>query len=373
MTLTTHPSLSRSNHRSTVDRVRDSLRFTLADGVHKVNHTGLGVQEASSYIAGLTARPYWDVHGGSFPWMVTLEKNYETIRDELRAGLANPDVERLGNSVWVPAVRDDADGYGPDWRTLVLQDRGEWEPTNCGFFPKTVALVKAAGTPSVEVFFAKQAPQTGIKPHTDFTNFIMTSHLGLDVPPAPQSWMKVGEETRYWENGKGMCADTSFIHSTYNESETEDRYVLIIRFWHPELTDHEKNGVQFLFDAFEDLSPEGLANSQVKAKARAALYDGSQTGAEVADDFKASVRAKVVGGTGMGADLTLGDAPTSPPPPESPPPKGKAAKGVAAMIADAKAASDDKAGGKKTKRNKRNKRKGAGGGEGLGLLAKGMK
>ena len=225
----------------------------------------------------------------------------------------------------------------------------------------------------MEVFFAKQAPQTGIKPHTDFTNFIMTSHLGLDVPPAPQSWMKVGEETRYWENGKGMCADTSFIHSTYNESETEDRYVLIIRFWHPELTDHEKNGVQFLFDAFEDLSPEGLADSQVKAKARAALYDGSQTGAEVADEFKASVRAKVVGGTGMGADLTLGDAPTSPPPPESPPPKGKAAKGVAAMIADAKAASDDKAGGKKTKRNKRNKRKGAGGGEGLGLLAKGMK
>jgi hypothetical protein len=43
------------------------------------------------------------------------------------------------------------------------------------------------------------------------------------------------------------------------------------------------------------------------------------------------------------------------------------------MIADAKAASDDKAGGKKTKRNKRNKRKGAGGGEGLGLLTKGMK
>ena len=242
-----------SNDQSLTRQVLNTRTFTLADGVHKVNHTGLGVQEASSYIAGLTARPYWDVHGGSFPWMVTLEKNFETIRDELRAGLANPDVERLGNSVWVPAVRDDADGYGPDWRTLVLQDRGEWEPTNCGFFPKTVALVKAAGTPSVEVFFAKQAPQTGIKPHTDFTNFIMTSHLGLDVPPAPQSWMKVGEETRYWENGKGMCADTSFIHSTYNESETEDRYVLIIRFWHPELTDHEKNGVQFLFDAFEDL------------------------------------------------------------------------------------------------------------------------
>ena len=240
VTLTTHPSLSRSNHRSTVDRVRDSLRFTLADGVHKVNHTGLGVQEASSYIAGLTARPYWDVHGGSFPWMVTLEKNYETIRDELRAGLANPDVERLGNSVWVPAVRDDADGYGPDWRTLVLQDRGEWEPTNCGFFPKTVALVKAAGTPSVEVFFAKQAPRTGIKPHTDFTNFIMTSHLGLDVPDPPlQSWMKVGEEMASagrtaWGSPRTPASCIQHLATT---ATTADRYVLIVRHWHPELTD----------------------------------------------------------------------------------------------------------------------------------------
>ena len=174
-----------------------------------------------------------------------------------------------------------------------------------------------------------------------------------------------------------MCADTSFIHSTYNESETQDRYVLIIRFWHPELTDHERNGVQFLFDAFDDLSPEGLAAAATKARARAVLYDGSQTGADVANDFKASVRAKVNAGTGLGADLTLGDAPAATPAPPAKaaaaPKASKAAKGVAAMIAESKAASNDAGGGKKTKKNKRNKRKGAGGGEGLGLLAKGMK
>ena len=97
----------------------------------------------------------------------------------------------------------------------------------------------------------------------------------------------------------------------------------------------------------------------------------------MANDFKASVRAKVNAGTRMGADLTLGpDAPVSAPSAR----KGcrgaeaiTAAKGVAAMIAESKAASVDAAGGKKTKKNKRNKRKGAGGGEGLGLLAKGMK
>ena len=248
--------------------MRDSLRFTLADGTYKKTHVGLGDQVASSYVADLTAKPYWDPRGGAFPWMEFLEEHYLTIRDELRCALADPLLEQKGNAIWVAAARDDAEGYGPDWRTLVLQDRCEWEPSNVLLFPKTVDLVKRAATPSVEVFFAKQAPQTGIKPHTDFTNFIMTAHLGLDVPPKPESWMKVGEETQYWENGKGMCADTSFIHSTYNESLTMDRYVLIVRLWHPALTKHERNGVRFLFDAFEDLSPEGLRRAQDNARAR---------------------------------------------------------------------------------------------------------
>lgn len=54
-----------------------------------------------SLIAGLTPVPYWDVHGGAFPWLVELEKNYQVIRDELMEGLKNPELERVGNSVWV--------------------------------------------------------------------------------------------------------------------------------------------------------------------------------------------------------------------------------------------------------------------------------
>lgn len=77
-----------------------------------MNHEGKGLQEASSYIAGLTPVPYWDVHGGSFPWLEELEKNYEVIRDELMEGLKNPNLENLGNSIWVAAARDDAEGYG---------------------------------------------------------------------------------------------------------------------------------------------------------------------------------------------------------------------------------------------------------------------
>ena len=80
--------------------------------------------------------------------------------------------------------------------------------------------------------------------------------------------MKVGEVTKHWENGVGMCADTSFIHSTRNESHTQDRYVLIVRHWHPELTMDEREGVRFLFEAFDDLTPAGLAAAANRAKTR---------------------------------------------------------------------------------------------------------
>ena len=59
---------------------------------------------------------------------------------------------------------------------------------------------------------------------------------------------------------------------------------MIVRFWHPELTSHERNGVRFLFDAFEDLSPEGLARARDAARAREAAdaADAADAGGEVA-------------------------------------------------------------------------------------------
>jgi aspartate beta-hydroxylase len=112
-----------------------------------------------------------------------------------------------------------------------------------------------------------------------------------------------------------------------------DRYVLIVRFWHPELTKHERNGVRFLFDAFEDLSPEGLRRAQDNARAR------TKADAEAAEKSDAATESD--------------------------------AESAAAEPA-AEAPDSRRPGGRK--KNKRNKRKAASGsGDGLGLLAKGMK
>lgn len=44
--------------------------------------------------------------------------------------------------------------------------------------------------PTLEVFFARQPPGTGVKRHTDYVNFVQTTHLGLVVPEG-DCWMKV--------------------------------------------------------------------------------------------------------------------------------------------------------------------------------------
>ena len=92
--------------------------------------------------------------------------------------------------------------------------------------------------PSCEVFFAKQGPRSGILPHTDKNNFIITCHIPVIVPNENLCWIKVGNETHYWQKGEAVVFDTSIVHSTQNNADT-DRYVLLIRFWHPELTEAE--------------------------------------------------------------------------------------------------------------------------------------
>jgi aspartyl/asparaginyl beta-hydroxylase (cupin superfamily) len=74
------------------------------------------------------------------------------------------------------------------------------------------------------VCFARQAAGSGVGSHSDGRNFILTSHLGLKVPEG--CWIKVGEEESSWEVGKLTTLDTSFLHSTGNNS-TDDRHVLV--------------------------------------------------------------------------------------------------------------------------------------------------
>lgn len=59
--------------------------------------------------------------------------------------------------------------------------------------------------------------------------------------------MRVATEKKAWEENKVVVIDTTFEHETGNASE-EDRYVLIIDFWHPDLTEAERAALRCFYD-----------------------------------------------------------------------------------------------------------------------------
>lgn len=235
-----------------IHRVTASFQNALSGNALEVDKGLPTHQRAASFIEGLDARPYYDEFSNDFQWINYLENNWQIIADELQLVTSQKDIEKKGNNIWAPPVVEAANAYGPDWRTLVLQDRS-WDPKNTKLFPETTRILqdKTAKVPCVEAFFARQTANTGIKLHTDDCNFILTVHLGLSTPHK-KSWIEVAGERRYWENGKALVFNTSFFHRTMNESEDEDRQVLLLRCWHPQVTQIERNALSFLFKAIEN-------------------------------------------------------------------------------------------------------------------------
>ncbi|KAL7569311.1 hypothetical protein ACA910_016854 [Epithemia clementina (nom. ined.)] len=193
-------------------------------------------------VEGLTPKPFWDVHEHPdlFPWAKDLEDKAHLIQEEFEANLLNSN-KFSSDSVWQNQV------MGEGWSAIRLQRLGVWNTANCQEFPKTYELLRSLRIPLAVrgVCFARQAPGSGVQPHSDGRNFILTSHLGLKIPEG--CWIQVGEERRGWKEGKLITLDTSFTHSTGNPS-TSDRHVLIIDFWHPELTEAERDALEFVYD-----------------------------------------------------------------------------------------------------------------------------
>ena len=62
----------------------------------------------------------------------------------------------------------------------------------------------------------------------------------------------MGSERRNWVDGKVLVFDTSVLHEAANESPDRDRYVLMLRVWHPQTSEKEREALQFIFDACAD-------------------------------------------------------------------------------------------------------------------------
>lgn len=187
-------------------------------------------------LPGLPARQWWDP--ASFPFVRDLEAaSAEISREVFRLRAAGylrprpiasiPAAERFGDQLLI-------DGDEGGWEIFRLFYNGLWFEQNCALCPVTVAAVRAvprlAGTIGIGVLLGG----TRVHPHCGLSNAKLRCHLGLSVPSG--CGLRVGAETRTWEEGRCLIFDDSFEHSVWNESD-QPRYVLMLDVYHPTLDD----------------------------------------------------------------------------------------------------------------------------------------
>uniref|UniRef100_A0A182V3U1 Aspartyl/asparaginy/proline hydroxylase domain-containing protein n=1 Tax=Anopheles merus TaxID=30066 RepID=A0A182V3U1_ANOME len=193
------------------------------------------VYQRSLYnVDGLAARPYWTEEQTTYATELELIRaKWREVRDE---GL------KLLTSAGVFVNESENLRDRGDWKQLELFSRGARVERNCARAPYTCRLVEqyfpAARTcKRGQVKFSVMHPGTHVWPHCGPTNCRVRAHLGLRVPPG--TYIRVAQETRSWENGKWLIFDDSFEHEVWHNG-TETRLVLIVDFWHPELTESQR-------------------------------------------------------------------------------------------------------------------------------------
>ena len=237
-------------------RPKDSaaqIRLTHALEMLRGERTIYPQQPAVLYYPYLAQRQFFERE--EFDWVPALETATPAIREELLALLES-------GADFQPYVQDDADrprrqfhhlNDDPSWTALYLWRNGQLIADIAERCPRTVeALARiplsAIGRRTPAVLFSRLEPGAHIPPHSGMLNCRLICHLPIIVPKG--CWLRVGNETREWEEGRMLIFDDSIEHEAKNPSG-ELRIILLFDIWRPELTETERQGISAIFDAID--------------------------------------------------------------------------------------------------------------------------
>ena len=184
------------------------------------------------YVPGLDATPWWSKD--RFQEDINLlEKNTDTIYAE-----------------YVRIYEDLLDGNTPEWaqnkthsgqwNVYYFYNQGVKNVPNCTRCPSTSGILDQLQNLMKDSLFFNVSysvlhADTIIDEHYGPTNTRIRCHLGLAVPD--DCSLKVAGKSMSWKKGKCLLFDDSFLHSAYNNNvEKRRRVVLLLDFWHPQLT-----------------------------------------------------------------------------------------------------------------------------------------
>lgn len=190
-----------------------------------------------------------------FDWVPALEAATPAIREELVALLDQ-------GANFRPYVENDPDrphrdfhglNENSDWTALYLWRDGKPVEANAKRCPKTMAALEQVplsdiGSRTPAVLFSRLEPGAHIPPHSGMLNCRLICHLPLIVPNG--CWLRVGNETREWEEGKLLIFDDSIEHEAKNPSG-ELRIILLFDIWRTEIGEEERSGISAIFESID--------------------------------------------------------------------------------------------------------------------------
>ena len=205
------------------------------------------------YYPYLTQRQFFERE--EFDWVPAFEAAAGDIKAELLALIE----EGADFRPYVEAEKDrpHRDFHGlldsPEWTALYLWKDGALVEENAARLPKTIAALEQVpltriGARTPNVLFSRLLPGAHIPPHHGMLNSRLICHLPLIVPPG--CWLRVGNETRVWEEGKLLIFDDSMEHEAKNPSG-ETRIILLFDIWRPELSEEERQAISSIFAAID--------------------------------------------------------------------------------------------------------------------------
>jgi len=172
-------------------------------------------------------------HVSSFKWPSLLEENARIVKQELLTIIDEP-AQHGPNRHWLAAHPGYAEGeheLSISWKTYEFLFFGIKHKTHCEKCPETWKLLQQVPE-LVTAQFSMMEPHTIIHPHKGYTRMVLRSHLGLIIPE--NCGLKVGDETRCWEEEKLLIFDDSYEHEAWNNSH-ERRVVLMFDFAKPSM------------------------------------------------------------------------------------------------------------------------------------------
>lgn len=215
------------------------------------------------YFPGLPSQPFYPRE--RFPAHARLEAAVDAIREEMLAVLSGAQ-DQLVPFLGVPATAAvEAELLGASgtqaaaWDAFFFYRHGLRHDPQCARCPRTSALLDSLQLVRIrehapETLYSVLRPGTHILPHRGVTNTRLVTHLPLLVPA--DCALRVGGETHVWQEGRCVTFDDTFEHEAWNHSG-QDRVVLILDSWNPDLREAERLAVTDLVGAIGDFNRLG--------------------------------------------------------------------------------------------------------------------